>query len=74
MAQRDCTDEVEQRNGKANPFGWSTAEFWHNDERIGGHYCGEITITHPEYRFTVEPEGDHLRLRIFCKIGDTVIC
>ena len=33
--ERDCSDEVEQKNGKANICGWSTAEFWHNDHKIG---------------------------------------
>lgn len=70
MRERDCGDEVELRNGKANPFGWSTAELWHNEERIGDQYCGAITITHPDYRYTIEPEGDHKRLRVFCKTNE----
>lgn len=70
MEERDCTAEVEWKNGKAALGGWSTAELWHNEERIGDHYCGEIRVTHPEYRHTLEPEGDHMRLRVFCSIGE----
>lgn len=69
MTERDCSDEVELKNGKALLGGWSTDELWHNGERIGNQYCGAVTITHPHYRFTVVPEGDHKRLTIYCQIG-----
>ncbi len=68
--KRDCSDEVEFKNGKATPFGWSTAELWHNGEQIGDHYCGDVKITHPQYSFSITPEGSNKRLTIFCEIGE----
>lgn len=46
---KDIEEGIELRNGKANPFGWSTYEVWlteHGGETlveycIGTLYCGE---------------------------------
>jgi hypothetical protein len=47
----DITEGIDLRNGKANPFGWSTYEIWLTerleetlteiDRKIGDLYCGE---------------------------------
>jgi hypothetical protein len=45
----DITDGIDLRNGKSNPFGWSTYEVWlteHGGEtmveyQIADLYCGE---------------------------------
>lgn len=49
---RDISDEVELKNGKANPFGWSTADIYWTDStipnapaiKIGHHYCGDFEL------------------------------
>lgn len=63
-------DEVTYRmkigDGKANPFGWSTAKLvcllevdgFVLPHEIGEHYCGDITLSDPNYRF-VDPWEPH---------------
>ena len=74
MTERDCSDEVELRNGRANTCGWSSAELWHNEEQIGYHNAGAITITHPDYRHVITQEGpQRQRLTVFCAVSDEVL-
>ncbi len=73
MSERECTEELDFRNAKSNPFGWSHAEIYHNDERIGSQHCGEFKIDHSAYRLTLTPEGKNTRVRVFCTIGEDVI-
>lgn len=70
MQERDCSDEIELRNGKANSFGWSSAAFWHNDTYIGSHSAGDVIVSHPAYRFEIKKEGDVTRLIFYCKINE----
>ena len=73
-SERECSDEMEWKNGKANPFGWSTAELWHNGEQIGEHYCGKVTITHPDYRMTETKEPPNItRVRVYCLCVDEAL-
>lgn len=32
---KDISDDVELRNKKSNPFGWSQSEIWWQDKQIG---------------------------------------
>jgi hypothetical protein len=47
--KKDISYEIELKNGKANPFGWSQSEVWHEGKRIGFLYCGEFTDFGPGY-------------------------
>ena len=42
---QDILSGLEMRNGKANPFGYSTSEVWLKEEagevQVGSLYCGE---------------------------------
>ena len=58
----DLTEGIDLRNGKANPWGWSTYEVWYTDPgyetpidmKIGDLYCGEPRITEPGFGFRFE--------------------
>lgn len=60
--KNDISDEIELKNGRSNPFGWSAADiYWKRhiggsviDEKIGSHYCGNITIEAPYTYVIVE--------------------
>ncbi len=48
----DISEEIRLKNGRSNPFGWSIADIYRErwisgaiiEEKIGSHYCGEITL------------------------------
>ena len=58
----DILDGIDLRNGKANPFGWSTYEVWLTepageadiDYKIGDLYCGEPINLIPGFGFRIE--------------------
>ena len=50
--KRDVSSEVETKNGKGNPSGWSYYELWHNNKQIGCMNCGFVEIKHPDYFHT----------------------
>lgn len=64
----DLAEGVELRNGKSNPFGWSTHEVWHSrdapypgavdEEKIADLYCGEPINVAPGYGFRFEEAPD----------------
>lgn len=76
MAQRlwftkdgqDIRDGLDLRNGRANPFGWSTYEVWVTEQggecevelHIGDLYCGEPINMIDGYGFRYEDAGDEL--------------
>ncbi len=49
---KDISEEIRLKNGRSNPFGWSTADIFRErwvggavvEEKIGSHYCGGITL------------------------------
>jgi hypothetical protein len=40
----DISNELETKNGKANPFGWSQSELWHKNNQIGWVECGAVDL------------------------------
>lgn len=58
----DITDGIELKNGKANPFGWSTQEVWLREPggedfveyKIADIYCGEPTNLADGFGFRIE--------------------
>ena len=60
--KRDCSDEIELKNGRALPGGWNTVEMWHLEHKIGSIYCGKPEITADGYSFEVINEGTQDRL------------
>lgn len=67
MNKKDVSNEIELKNGKANGRGWSTDEIWHENKRIGEHYCGIITIDHPRYSFEMKIEDERTKRLIIYK-------
>lgn len=66
MMKVDISDEVEFKNGKGNPFGWSVSDIYHLGAKVGGMYCGEPTVDAPGYSLTLTDEGEGVtRCRIF---------
>lgn len=62
----DISDEVELKNGRSNPFGWSVQDIYHLGARVGEVYCGEPKIDAPGYSFTLRKESKtQTRCRIF---------
>lgn len=53
---RDITEEIVLRNGKANPFGWSQSEIWHNDQRIGWIESGAVDVVAEGYSHEIRVE------------------
>lgn len=60
---QDILEGIELRNGKANPFGWSTHEVWHVENvgafvpmetHIADLYCGEVTNVRDGYGYRIE--------------------
>ncbi len=45
----DISDEIELKNGKGNPSGWSQQEIWHDNKIIGWLESGGIFIEHDDY-------------------------
>ncbi len=45
----DISDEIELKNGRGNPFGWSQEEIWHDGKAIGWLECGKICIYNDDY-------------------------
>lgn len=55
---------IDLRNGKSNPYGWSTYEVWRilgtdypgveNEFKIGDLYCGEPMNLSPGYSYEFE--------------------
>jgi len=56
--EKDVSNEIELKNEKGNPFGWSQQEMWHDGKRIGWIESGAVDINAPGYRFTLTPEGE----------------
>jgi len=68
IEDRNVSNEVELRNGKANPFGWSYYELWHAGQKIGEIYCGEPKITDSDYRHEcVQSDDGNIQLVIYLK-------
>lgn len=66
MSLVDVSDEVEFKNGKGNPFGWSVENIYHLGSRIGQIYCGEPKIDAANYSLTLTKESETVtRCRIF---------
>lgn len=57
----DISDDIELRNGKANPFGWSQSEIFYKDESIGWLYCGEPTDFKDGYKYEVKNLGKEIK-------------
>jgi hypothetical protein len=60
---RDVSDEIETKNGKANPFGWSQYEVHHRGKRIGWLESGYPMDFLSDYKFEVKeiaPNTDKL--------------
>lgn len=45
LESKDVSSELHLKNGKANPFGWSQYEVWHNDKQIGWLESGALDIS-----------------------------
>ncbi len=45
----DISDEVEFKNGRGNPFGWSQEEIWYKGTRIGWLESGSLDMDEPFY-------------------------
>jgi hypothetical protein len=58
MARRDVSDEIELKNGKANPFGWSTYDIFHCGGKIGNLYCGEPRDFIKGYSYELKKEDE----------------
>jgi hypothetical protein len=63
----DLSEGIDLRNGKANPWGWSSYEIWHTDTinyespvdvMIGDLYCGSPQNMMPGYGFRFEDRPD----------------
>jgi len=54
---KDVSDDLELKNKKANPFGWSQSEIWHGEKQIGWIESGSIDLSDKDYTFTetIEP-------------------
>lgn len=65
--KRDISDEIEFKNGRGNPFGWSVREIHHEGRRIGEFYCGYPQNFIPGYSFVVTDEGQNTERTIICK-------
>jgi hypothetical protein len=69
--KRECSDEVELRNGKSNPFGWSSHELWHHETKIGSLHCGEPKLDDPRYSAVIECVDDRTqRARFYVEVGE----
>lgn len=55
---KDISNELKFKNAKANPFGWSSEEIWHDGKQIGSLYCGAVHVDQTDYRFTEKAEMD----------------
>lgn len=66
IVEKDISNDVEFKNGKGNPFGWTQEEIWHDGKRIGWYESGDVDIQEPGYRFTLTPESEKkTRLTIY---------
>jgi hypothetical protein len=64
----DVSNEIEFKNGKGNPFGWSTSEIYISDTPIGTNYCGDINITDSRYSYEIINVSPKLkRLKVYLK-------
>jgi len=60
----DISTDICTRNGKSNPFGWSSADLVHDrpvggdrvEVKIGTLYCGEPRINEPGYTWAIEDD------------------
>lgn len=57
-AGKDISDEVELKNSKSNPFGWSQHEVHHLGKRIGWIESGAPDLQEP-YTFTITDIAPH---------------
>jgi hypothetical protein len=61
----DITDGIDLRNGKSNPFGWSTYEVWLTEPggetmieyKIADIYCGEPISLADGFGFRIEKDN-----------------
>lgn len=61
---QDISDDIELRNGKSNPWGWSQSELWHVENvngakletKIGLVDCGEVNLRDSDYRHEIRDE------------------
>lgn len=44
LNDKDVSNELHLKNGKANPYGWSQYEVWHNEKKIGWLESGALDI------------------------------
>lgn len=66
--EKDISDDIDLKNRKANPFGWSTSEIWHGDAHVGDIYCGDFINMVNGYRVELVKETpERTRAIIFCK-------
>lgn len=58
----DVSDACKTANGKANPFGWSSADLLHHSREIGSVYCGTPELSEEAkalgYSMTITEEPD----------------
>ena len=64
----DISDDVEFKNGKGNPFGWSQEEIWHNGKCIGFLESGTISIYESHYSSEVIQETGRKRGIIYLEL------
>ncbi len=60
----EISDDIELRNGKSNPFGWSQHEIWYDNQRIGWIESGDIDLN-DGYTYTEEKDNNRTRVKIF---------
>lgn len=53
---RDVSQEIELKNGKANPFGWSQYEVHHEGKMIGWLESGDPSDFRDGYTFSIVDE------------------
>lgn len=65
MSLLDISDEVELKNGRANPFGWSQQEIWYDGIRLGWIECGAVDLNIEGYTHKIIKEDKLTRLVIY---------
>ncbi len=54
----DISDDVEFKNGRGSPFGWSQKEIWYKGKRIGWLESGCLDMDEPFYSSEEVDNGD----------------
>lgn len=60
----DISNDIELKNGKSNPFGWSQEEVHYEGKRIGFLECGAFDMDEG-YSVDSKKEGDVTRVFIY---------